>query len=150
MALGSASITTAIAAITTKPAGGSTTQGRTNTDITISFANGTSANQVVTVIDANLTSNNGAVALSTLTDTVGDAFGSLTKLKGIALINASTANVTTFFCNATGAPNSVDLPAGGSLVHVAPSANGITVAGTTEIRSNGTSSDSLRVVLFLA
>lgn len=150
MALGSASITTAIAAITTKPAGGSTTQGRTNTDITISFANGTSANQVVTVIDANLTSNNGAVALSTLTDTVDDAFGSLTKLKGIALINASTANVTTFFCNATGAPNSVDLPAGGSLVHVAPSANGITVAGTTEIRSNGTSSDSLRVVLFLA
>lgn len=150
MALGSASITTAIAAVTTKPAGGSTTQGRTNTDITISFANGTAANQVVTVVDANLTSNNGAIALSTLTDTVGDAFGSLTKLKGIALINASTSNATTFFCNATGAPNAVVLPAGGSLVHVAPTANGITVAGTTEIRSNGTATDSLRVVLLLA
>jgi hypothetical protein len=150
MALGSATISTAIAAVTTKPAGGSTTQGRTNTDISISFANGTGANQVLTVVDANLTSNNGAVALSSLTDTVGDAFGSLTRLKGLALINASTANATTFFCNATGAPNSVTLPAGGSLVHVAPSANGITVAGTTTIRSNGTSSDSLRVVLFLA
>jgi hypothetical protein len=150
MALGSASITTAIAAITTKPAGGSTTQGRTNTDITISFANGTAANQVVTVIDANLTSNNGAVSLSALTDTVGDAFGSLTKLKGLALINPSTANSTTFFCNATGAANSVTLAAGGSLVHMAPTANGITVAGSTTIRSNGTATDTLRVVLFLA
>ena len=150
MALGSASITTAIAAITTEPAGGSTTQGRTNTDITISFANGTGANQATTVVDANLTSNNGAIALSTLTDTVGDAFGSLTKLKSLTLINPSTANTTTFFCNATGAPNSVELPAGGSLVYLAPSANGVTVAGTTEIRSNGTASDTLRVVMVLA
>lgn len=150
MALGSATITTAIAAVTTKPAGGSTTQGRTNTDISITFANGTSANQALTVIDANLTSNNGAVSLSSLFDTVGDAFGSLTRLKGLALINASTANSTTFFCNATGAPNSVTLLAGGSLIHLAPSANGITVAGTTQIRSNGTASDTLRVVLLLA
>lgn len=150
MALGSAAITTAISAVTTKPAGGSTTQGRTNTDISISFANGTGASQVLTVVDANLTSNNGAVALSSLTDTVGDAFGTLTRLKGIALINSSTSNETTFFCNATGAPNSVFLPAGGSLVHMAPSANGVTVSGTTEIWSNGTASDTLRVVLFLA
>jgi hypothetical protein len=150
MALGSASITTAIAAIVTKPAGGSTTQGRTNTDLTVSFTNGTAAGQVLTVIDANLTSNNGAIALSTLYDTVGDAFGSLTKLKGLALINPSTANATTFFCNATGAPTDVSIPAGGSLVHMVPTANGITVAAATTIRSNGTATDSLRVVMFLA
>ena len=150
MALGSGSITATLAAVTTKPAGGSTTQGRTNTDLTISFANGTGANQATTVIDANLTSNNGTVALSTLTDTVGDAFGSLTKLKAIALINPSTANSTTFFCNATGAPNSVTLTPGGSLVHLSPTANGITVANTTTLRSNGTATDTLRVVLFIA
>ena len=149
MPLGSASITTAIAAITTKPTGGSTTQGRTNTDLTISFANGTAAGQATTVIDANLTSNSADVALSTLTDTLGDAFGS-TKLKAIALVNPSTANATTFFCNATGAPSNVTIEAGGSLVHTIPTANGITVAGATTIRSNGTATDSLRVVLVLA
>lgn len=149
MSLGSASITTAIAAITTKPAGGSTTQGRTNTDLTISFANGTGAGQALTVIDANLTSNSTDRALSTFTDTIGDAFAS-TKLKAIALINPSTSNVTTFFCNATGAPNNVTVEAGGSIVHTIPTANGITVAGATTIRSNGTATDSLRVVLVLA
>lgn len=149
MPLGSASLTTAIAAVVTKPAGGSTTQGRTNTDLSISFANGTAANQVLTVVDANLTSNSTNVALSTLTDTVGDSFGSATRLKGLVLINPSTANTTTFFCNATGAANNVTLPAGGSLVHIAPSANGVTVAGSTTIRSNGTATDTLRVVLFL-
>lgn len=150
MALGSTSITTAIAAITTKPTGGSTTQGRTNSDLSISFANGTGANQALTVVDANLTSNNGAVALSTLTDTLGEAFGTLTKLKSLALINPATANGTTFFCNATGVPNEINLPAGGSLVFLAPSAAGITVANTTEIRSNGTATDTLRVVMVLA
>ena len=150
MPLGSASITTAIAAITTKPVGGSTTQGRTNTDLTITFANGTGASQALTVVDANVTSNSTNVALSTLTDTLGDAFGSLTRLKAITLINPSTANVTTFFCNATGAPNNVTIQPGGSLVHTIPTANGITVAGTTTIRSNGTASDTLRVVLLLA
>jgi hypothetical protein len=149
MALGSASITTAIAAITTKPAGGSTTQGRTNTDITASFTNGTAAGQILTVIDASVASNNGTIALSTLTDTVGDAFGSLTRLKGIALINPATANATTFHCNAPGAPDGVTITPGGSLVHLAPTANGVAVSGTTEIRSNGTASDSLRVVLFV-
>ena len=149
MALGSTTIQTAIAAITTKAAGGSTTQGRTNTDLTVSFANGTGAAQALTVLDANLTSNSTNVALSTLTDTLGEAFAA-TRLKAITLINPSTSNSTTFFCNATGAPNNVTIEAGGSLVHTIPTANGITVAGTTTIRSNGTATDALRVVLVLA
>lgn len=150
MALGSATITTAINALTTAAAGGSTTKGTTAVDLSQSFANGTSTNQVTTVIDANITSNNTAKALSTLSDTLGVAFSGLTKLKGFVAINTSTANATTVSCNATGAPSSFELPANGTLVHLAPSAGGITVSGTTTITSNGDASDSLRVILFLA
>lgn len=150
MALSSASITTAINALTTAAAGGSTTQGRTSIDLTQSFANGTGANQVTSVIDGNVTSNNVARALSTFTDTLGVAFSGLTKLKGFVAINTSAANATTVSCNATGAPSSFELPANGTLVHLAPSAGGITVSGTTTITSNGNAADAVRVILFLA
>jgi hypothetical protein len=150
MPLGSATITTSINALTTKPAAGSVIQGRTNTDIATAFTNGTAAAQVTTVIDANVTSNNTAVALSTLTNTLGEAFTGLTKLKGIVVTNASTNNITTFTCNATGGPSSVTLVPGGSIAHFAANANGLTVTGTTTLLSNGNAADAVRVVLFLA
>lgn len=150
MALSSASITSAINALTTAAAGGSTTQGKTNVDISQAYANGTGVNQATTVIDANITSNNVGVSLSALTDTLGVAFSGLTKLKGFIAINTSTANATTVTCNATGAVSSVNLPANGSFVHITPSAAGLTVAGTNTITSNGNAADTLRVILFLA
>lgn len=150
MAISQASITSQISALATAAAGGSTTQGRTDVSLTQSFANGTGVNQATRVVDANITSNNVAVSLSSLTDTLNVAFSGSTKLKGFVAINTSTANHTVVTCNATGAASSVNLPANGWFQHMTPSANGITVSGATTITSNGTSSDTLRVILFLA
>lgn len=148
MPLGSASLAASISAVTTSPAGGSTTQGTTSITLAKSFANGTAANQATSVIDACITSNSTNVAIGALDDTLNEPAVSFTTIKSLLLINTS-ANTTNFVTNAVGAPNNVPVEPGGWMVYSIP-ANGIAVTANTTIRSDGNAADSLRVVLFMA
>lgn len=151
MALGATTITSAVSATTTKTIGQSTVTGKTDYSISYRLANGTLAAQATDVIDANITANGTAVALSSLVTTLGDAFGTKTRLKSVTLRNDSTntGNIT-ITSNITGCPVGVLQPDSEINYH-SNSATGLTITSANTITATGTvTTENLRVILIVA
>lgn len=151
MALGATTITSAVSASATKTIGQSTVTGKTDYSTSYRLANGTSSAQATDVIDANITANGTAVALSSLVTTLGDAFGTKTKLKSITLQNdaANTGNIT-ITSNITGMPVGVLQPDTEINYHT-NSAGGLTIASGNTITATGTvTTENLRVIAIVA
>ena len=151
MALGSTTITSAVSAQATKTIGQSTVTGKTDYSATYRLANGTLAAQATDVIDANVTANGTAVALSALVTTLGDAFGTKTKLKSITFRNESTntGNIT-ITSNITGCPVGVLQPDSEINYH-SNSATGLTISSANTITATGTvTTENLRVIAIVA
>lgn len=150
MPLSSTTITSAVSAAATKTIGQSSVTAKTEYNNTYRFANGTGASQATDVIDACITANNVAVALSTLTNTLGESFGNKTELKSITFYNpaTNTGNITVS-SNITGCPGGVLRPDSEINYH-SNDATGLTITSANTITANGTvTSENLRVI-FLA
>jgi len=148
MPLSSSTITSAISAATTKTAGQSVLTGRTEYSSVYRFANGTGASQATDVIDGTITANNTAVALSSLTTTLGEAFGTKTELKSVTFQNpaTNTGNIT-ITSNITGCPVGTLAPDSEINYHTNHQ-TGLTITGNNTITANGTvTSETLRVIL---
>lgn len=147
MSLSSTTITSAVSAQATKTIGQSTVTAKTEFSNTYRFANGTAASQATDVVDSLITANNTAVALSSLTNTLGEAFGTKTELKSITLHNPSTntGNITVT-SNITGCPVGTLTPDSEISYH-SNNATGLTISPANTITANGTApTESLRVI----
>jgi len=153
MALGNSTITLSCNASASKAVGGSTLQGKTDLQVILSLIDGSGAGAADDIVDTTITSDNSAVALSTMSTTLGEAVSAQTKIKAILIINNGAASTAISSSIAT-------LPVGtlyGStsthtsfLFATAPTAAGWTCTSSSTITSNGTSPQTIRVILFLA
>lgn len=150
MAISSAQIQLVMAATANESAGITTRTAQTAKRDTITFANGTSSACATGVIDANITiaSNSTTVALSSLTDTLENAFG-YTMLKGLRINSASTNSNITLTSNVSGIPNYTFLP-NETLAMLNGYANGHTIASCNTITVAGVNNDVLTVTLVVS
>lgn len=150
MPLGSSQLEVRLSAIMTRLIGASNLEARTElgSDGNFRFTDGTGALQAAAVVDASIACNNVAALFSGFTRIDGNAFGSLTKLKGVVLFNPST-NAAAVVSSSFGLAGTI--PPGGILVWASPDAAGFTVSGISTITSNGGGGTQfLRAILLLA
>lgn len=150
MPLGSTQLEVRLSALMTRLIGASNLEARTElgSDGNFRYTDGAGALQAAAVIDASVACNNVAAAFSGMTRIDGNAFGALTKIKGVVLFNPST-NSTTIISSTFGL--ACTLPPGGMVTWASPDAAGIAITGASTITSNGGGgAQFLRAILILA
>lgn len=150
MPLGSTQLEVRLSALMTRLIGASNLEARTElgSDGNFRFTDGTGALQAAAVVDTSVLCNNVAAAFSGFTRIDGNAFGSLTKLKGVVLFNPAT-NASTVISSSFGLAGTI--PPGGMITWASPDAAGLSVSGVSTVTSNGGGSgQSVRVILLLA
>ena len=150
MAFDTGSIQAATAASDIKVVGSTTQQSKINKLDVINFSNGTDANQVLAIVDPNITiaSNSTTITFGNLTTTQGAAW-SFTELKGYRLYNADTNGNITVTSSALGL-NGLVMPPGTFVAMGSSSANGLTVSNATTVIANGTNGNILVLTMFVS
>lgn len=152
MPIASASFQLTVAAVANETSALTTRTAQTSKRDTLTFANGTGSLEIAGVVDTQITiaANSTATALSSLTDTMENAFA-FTELKAwrISTPAGNTGNVTVT-SNITGFPTGYTLLPNSTIGYATGDANGTAVAGTNNLTVAGIDNDTVNVTLFLS